>query len=87
MVREVLTITNAAGLHARPAAAFSQKAKQFDSTVKICFHDAEYNVKSVVSLLTAGNVNGSTIELVVDGNDEREALAALLEMAQNGFGE
>ena len=47
----------------------------------------EYNAKSVLSVLGAGVRSGDEVEIVCDGEDEEEALSALIELVKTGFGE
>ena len=45
------------------------------------------NAKSVLSVLGACIKSGDEIELVCEGEDEQEALAALVHAIENGLGE
>ena len=45
------------------------------------------NAKSVLSVLGACIKSGDEIELVCEGEDEQEALAALVNAIENGLGE
>lgn len=77
MLKKELTVTNKTGLHARPASEFVKKASTFKSSVFIEFGDKNINAKSIVGLLSAGIGYGSKLVLAVEGEDEKEALAAL----------
>lgn len=88
MVEKEVTIINASGLHARPASDFVLKAKEYESKVTICKEGgAPVNAKSVVRLLAEGIGQGTKITISAEGADEEAALKALVEMAENGFGE
>lgn len=88
MVEKEVTIINASGLHARPASDFVLKAKEYESKVTICKEGgAPVNAKSVVRLLAEGIGQGTKIIISAEGTDEEAALKALVEMAENGFGE
>jgi len=65
------------GLHARPAALFVKVAKQFKATVRIRKGRQVADGKSIMGILTLAAGRGSAVELIVQGPDAREALAAL----------
>lgn len=77
MQEKTLTLTNASGLHARPAKNFVQLAKTFTSSVTIVKDGNSYNGKSLMKLLQAGLAQNDQLTLQVDGEDEAEAIAAL----------
>jgi len=87
-VQEVtLIIKNRVGLHARPAALFVQTAQQFKSTMLAAKDDREANAKSILSVLALGAGQGSVVTVRAEGEDEREAVEALKELVESGFGE
>ena len=45
------------------------------------------NAKSLLGVLSLGIVGGTTITLIADGSDEKEAVAALAELINSNFGE
>ncbi len=87
MVKQKVKITNATGLHMRPAGELSKKASLFDSHIVFNFEGGEYNAKSVLSILGACVKTDDEIELICDGPDENEALAYLVKMIETRFGE
>jgi phosphocarrier protein len=78
MVSAKYTIHNKVGLHARPASMLVKTANDFASQVHIRTEDMEVDAKSILSVMVLGAGCGEVIELVVDGPDEEEALAALI---------
>ena len=88
MVSKQTTITNATGLHARPASVFVTEAKKFESNVTLKNVDkdsAPVNAKSIMMILAAGLGTGTKI--ACDGPDEQAALDALIALVDAGFGE
>ena len=77
MYTQEITVNNEVGLHARPATFFIQKANEFKSV----------NAKSLLGVLSLGIVKGTTITLIADGADEKEAVEALVELVKDNFGE
>ncbi len=80
-------MVNETGLHARPAAVFVQTAARFQARVMVGKGGKEANAKSIVSLLSLGVEQGSTITIRAYGPDEVSALATLASLVENGFGE
>ncbi len=83
MVEKVFVIKNETGLHARPASMFVQKAAKFKSLIKLQKEGKEANAKSIISVLSLGASKGSQITISCTGNDEKEALSALIELLDN----
>ena len=85
-VKEV-TVENQVGLHARPATFFIQKANEFKSSIWVEKEERRVNAKSLLGVLSLGIVKGTTITLIADGADEKEAVNALVELVKDNFGE
>lgn len=80
-------IENKAGLHARPAALFAQKASAFKSTITICKDGKSANGKSIINIMGLGTKQGDTLLLKIDGPDANDAAAALQKLVADKFGE
>ena len=65
-----VVITNASGLHARPATFFIQKANSYKCTILVEKDDRKVNAKSLLGVLSLGIAKGMTIKLIADGQDE-----------------
>lgn len=87
MVTQEVTINNEVGLHARPATFFIQKANEFKSGIWVEKDELRVNAKSLLGVLSLGITKGTTITLLADGSDEKEAVAALSELVSGNFGE
>ena len=87
MVTQEVTINNVGGLHARPATFFIQKANEFKSGIWVEKDERRVNAKSLLGVLSLGITKGTTITLLADGSDEKEAVAALSELVSGNFGE
>lgn len=86
LTREV-TINNQVGLHARPATFFIQKANEFKSNIWIEKDDRKVNAKSLLGVLSLGIVKGTSVNLIADGGDEKEALSTLAALIASDFSE
>lgn len=87
MVRQKVTIKNPTGLHLRPAGILCKEAMQFQCLTTFTFRHATANAKSVLSVLGACVKCGDEIEFVCEGEDEEEALKALVKTVESGLGE
>lgn len=86
-VQEV-EIVNKLGLHARASSKFTQLATQYQCEVWVSRGQRRVNAKSImgVMMLAAGKGSKVTIE-TFDGPDDAEALAALMALVADKFGE
>lgn len=87
MVSQKVVIKNPTGLHLRPAGILCKEAMKYRSMVTFSFRGNTANAKSVLSVLGACVKCGDEIEFCCDGEDEADALAALVEAVENGLGE
>ncbi|MDF2635894.1 MAG: Phosphotransferase system, phosphocarrier protein HPr [Pelosinus sp.] len=82
-----VTITNASGLHARPAAQFVQKAASFKSKVRIATGNKVADGKSILAVMSMGLKQNTQITITTEGEDEIECCKALEDMIKSNFGE
>ena len=87
MVSQKVVIKNPTGLHLRPAGILCKDAMQFKSYITFRYRDNIANAKSVLSVLGACIKSGDEIELICEGEDEEEALKAIVEAIEDGLGE
>ena len=85
-VKEV-TINNQVGLHARPATFFIQKANEFKCSIWVEKDERRANGKSLLGVLSLGIVKGTTVSLIADGADEKDAVEKLAELVNSDFAE
>ena len=70
-------ITDAEGIHARPAGELVKEAKKFASGVKITKGDKTADAKKIFGLMGLGVKQGEEIQVQIEGEDEEQAAAAL----------
>ena len=87
MVSQRVVIKNPTGLHLRPAGILCKEAMKFKSLITFTFRESTANAKSVLSVLGACVKCGDEIEFTCDGDDEKEALEALVIAVESGLGE
>jgi phosphotransferase system HPr (HPr) family protein len=77
MVQKEFHITNASGLHTRPGNDFVKTAKQFACDISLAKGDKTVDGKSLLKIMKANVVQGDTITISCNGDDEEEALRVL----------
>ena len=82
-----ITITNPAGLHARPAAVFASKAKSFQADIHLQLGEQSANAKSVVGVMGLSTRNGDKVRIEAAGADAEQALAELTQLLLDRCGE
>lgn len=87
MVSQKVVIKNPTGLHLRPAGELCKEAVKYQSSITFAFKGGTANAKSVLSVLGACIKSGDSIEFVCEGEDEEDALKAVVGAVENGLGE
>jgi multiphosphoryl transfer protein len=80
-----VALTGSTGLHARPATAFVEIAKQFQAEIRVRHVSKVANGKSLVSLLKLGADERASIRIMARGADEDAALEALVAAVRHGL--
>ena len=87
MKTERVTLCNRLGLHARAASKLVSTAAEFQSSVNVVRDDRRGNAKSIMGVLMLAAPVGTELEIECEGPDEDEALAALVALVNDRFGE
>ena len=87
MTKKPITIKIPSGLEARPVALLVQVASQYESDIYVEFGDKKVNAKSIMGVMTLAANKGSRLQIETTGDDEVEALAALVALVEDYFGE
>jgi len=82
-----VTIQNRLGLHARAAARFVHTAGRYKARVTAGRDGRVMDGKSILGILLLGASRGTTIEITAEGDDETEAVDALVALVESRFGE
>jgi len=82
-----LTICNRRGLHARASARFVRTAECYDAEISVTRDDVTVGGTSIMGLMMLAASPGSTIRVQARGPEAREALDAIIELVNAGFGE
>jgi phosphocarrier protein HPr len=87
MIRTTVTISNKLGLHARASAKLTKLAGSFGCEVHLSRNGRRINAKSIMGVMMLAAGLGSEVEVETDGTDEQPAMAALLALINDKFGE
>ena len=87
MLKQEIEIINKLGLHARASAKLTQTSGQFQSVVFVTKHGKRVNAKSIMGVMMLAAGKGTTLTVETDGTDEGEAMAAVLALINDKFGE
>lgn len=87
MLRQEITIINKLGLHARAAAKFVSCASSFAASIQVGQDGSLVDGKSIMSIMMLAAAKGTVLELEIQGEDEQDALTALVELIENRFEE
>ncbi|MCR2747183.1 HPr family phosphocarrier protein [Limnobacter parvus] len=87
MIQQEITISNKLGLHARASVKLTQTASRFQSEVWIAKGGRRVNAKSIMGVMMLAAGKGHEVVLEAEGSDEAEAIAALVALIDDKFGE
>ena len=86
-VRACVTICNDKGLHARASAKFVRLAERFDADIAVRRDEAVVGGTSIMGLMMLAAAKGCEIEIAANGEEAKDAVAALCELVTEGLGE
>jgi phosphocarrier protein len=87
MIERIITISNRAGIHARPAAMIVELSKNFRCSLFFEKNGDRINGKSIMGLLTLGAAYGTELKIITEGEGEQEAVEKLLRLFDSKFEE
>ncbi|SDH33719.1 phosphocarrier protein FPr [Pseudomonas flavescens] len=82
-----ISLPNANGLHARPAAVFAQAAKGFQADIRLHRQQDSANGKSLVAIMAMQPALGDMLTISATGEDAAAAIETLSQLLADGCGE
>lgn len=82
-----VTIRNRKGLHARASAKFVKLAESFNASISVTRDGNTVGGTSIMGLMMLAAGPGATLYLRAEGPEGPEAIDALVDLVENGFGE
>jgi phosphocarrier protein len=86
-LKKTVSISNSAGLHARPCHAIVSAALEYQSELRVRLEGRQVNGKSILELMSLNACCGKELELHCRGKDAEELMGKLLGLFESGFGE
>ncbi len=83
MVEKTFTITDPAGMHARPASALVGALTKFQSDISLEFGGKTVNLKSILGVMSLGIPPQSVVKITANGADEDDAMATISQVLQS----
>ena len=87
MEKRQLIVRNRNGIHARAAAKIVTLCARYRSRVVLFCNGRAADGKHLIALLTLSAAMGAQLSVEVNGPDEQLAVAAVVRLIQDGFGE
>ena len=87
MMRTEITISNKLGLHARASAKLTKLAAAYPCEVWMSRGDRRINAKSIMGVMMLAAGIGAQLVVETEGEQEQEAMDALLALINDKFGE
>jgi len=87
MIKQVVTVSNKLGLHARASAKLTKLAATFQCDVHMSRNGRRVNAKSIMGVMMLAAGIGSEVEIETEGADEQVALDAIVALINDKFGE
>jgi len=87
MTEKTITVSNRAGIHARPSALLVQTTKNFSSNIYIEKGSDRINAKSIMGIITLGASYGTELKIIAEGEDEAAAVDTLVKLFESKFEE
>ncbi|MBC3805169.1 HPr family phosphocarrier protein [Acetobacterium fimetarium] len=85
MIVDKVIVANKAGLHAKPASLFVQRANDFKSEIYIKKESTRVNAKSIMGVMILAVQKGDEIQIEATGDDEKRAVEQLKLLIENKF--
>ncbi|BBJ95576.1 HPr family phosphocarrier protein [Xanthomonas campestris] len=87
MLERELIVSNRLGLHARATAKLVQTLSSFRANATLVAKGREVNAKSIMGVMLLAAGQGTSVMVRLDGEDEAEALQALVDLFERRFDE
>ena len=83
MKEQTFTITEEAGIHARPASVLVSNAGKFSSEINLVYKEKKANLKSIMGVMALGIKKGETVKITAEGPDEEQAIEKLTDLLKS----
>ncbi len=87
MLEREVEIVNKLGLHARASAKLTKLASEYGAEVWLARDARRVNAKSIMGVMMLAAAKGTRLKLEISGDDEEQAMNALVALIADKFGE
>ena len=85
-MERTVRVGSKSGLHARPAAVFVQRVKEFQGKVTLSKNEKTVNAKSILSVISLGAAQGDQVVLNVNGDNAEVVIDNLVSLLESDLG-
>ncbi|MEI6563258.1 MAG: HPr family phosphocarrier protein [bacterium] len=85
MIERLATIRNEQGIHCRPSAKIVTEASKCPSQIRVFAEAGEADLRSLLSLVSLGLQEGTTIRVQVSGGDEATVCDRIVELFETKY--
>lgn len=85
MIERIATIRNGQGIHCRPSAKIVTEASRHPCQIRVLSEAGEADLRSLLSLVSLGLQEGTTIRVQVTGGDEAAVCDQIVELFETQF--
>ena len=86
MVKRTAQIRNAFGIHVRPSAVIVKRAREYTGTIEVTSERGNcVDAKNLLGVISLGVTQGQIVTLTVDGADEKQWAAIMVELFETEF--
>lgn len=84
-VKDTFTVLNDRGLHTRPSTEIVKCLARFKCDISLTYKKTTVNARSLLGILMLAAERGSKIGIIARGSDAKEAVSALMALANDSF--
>jgi phosphocarrier protein len=87
MTERIITVSNRAGLHLRPAGVVVKAIKDYNSNIYLEKGSSRINAKSIMGIVTLNAAYGTELRIIAEGEDEEAAVETIAGLFASNFEE
>ncbi|MDR2149660.1 MAG: HPr family phosphocarrier protein [Spirochaetaceae bacterium] len=87
MREQIVTVSNRAGIHARPASTLVRAVQKYNCEVFLERDNDRINGKSIMGVITLCATYGTKLRVITDGVDEENAMETIVQLFNSKFEE
>ncbi len=85
MIEKIAIIRNGQGIHCRPSAKIVTEASRYSCEIRVFGEGGEADLRSLLSLVSLGLQEGSSVRIQVSGDDEEKICDHFVKLFETHF--